>query len=195
MATATAGGDPAGGASSSRRIPSRRWLIIGAALPIALLIAWALLFLPRFSVPTGGLIGNRAPELALPDLDGNVVRLADLRGHPVILNFWASWCVPCIEEFPLIAQAAEDYAADGLKVVGVVIRDGDVAARDFEQRMGATWPSVFDPDSVLPARYGIIDWPPDTFFIDADGVIRGRQIGQLSANDMDRQLGLIIAEE
>lgn len=172
---------------------SRRWLIVAGGLPIVLLVIWAVLFL-RTTPATGPLIGNRAPELGLLDLDGNTVRLADLRGQPVIVNFWASWCGPCIEEFPLISQAAEAHAADGLVVVGVVYQDGAEAARDFMERMGASWATVMDPDGTAAGRYGIIG-PPDTFFIDPDGIIVGRQIGQLSANDMERQLGLIIAEE
>jgi len=194
VATTTAGGDPAGGAPASRRIPSRRRLIVAAGLPIVLLVLWAVLFLPRTSPATGPLIGNRAPELDLADLDGNTVRLADLKGHPVIVNFWASWCGPCTEEFPLITEAAEAHAADGLVVVGVVYQDSADGARAFMERMGATWATVMDPDGTAAAQYGIIG-PPDTFFINPDGIIAGRQIGQLSANDMDRQLGLIIAEE
>lgn len=167
---------------------------MAAAVPIALLAGWVLLFVPRAGPATGPLIGNRAPELDLVDLDGETVRLADLRGHPLLVNFWASWCVPCVDEFPLIAQAAEEHAADGLVVVGVVYQDGAEAARDFMSRMGASWRTVLDPDGSAAARYGIIG-PPDTYFIDEDGIIAGRQIGQLSGSDMQRQLALIIAEE
>jgi cytochrome c biogenesis protein CcmG/thiol:disulfide interchange protein DsbE len=186
--------DPTAGAPRPRRLPSRRWLILAAGLPIVLLILWAALFLARTAPVTGALIGNRAPELDLADLDGATVRLADLRGHPVLVNFWASWCGPCIEEFPLLTQAAEAHAADGLVVVGVVYQDSAEGARDFMERMGATWATVMDPGGTAAARYGIIG-PPDTFFIDPEGIIAGRQIGQLSANDLERQLGLIIAEE
>jgi cytochrome c biogenesis protein CcmG, thiol:disulfide interchange protein DsbE len=112
----------------------------------------------------------------------------------VIVNFWASWCTPCVEEFPLLQAAAEAHEADGLVVVGVVYRDNADAARAFMRRMGATWATAMDPGDVAAARYGIIG-PPETFFINSDGIIAGRQIGQLLGSDLDRQLALILAEE
>ena len=174
---------------------SRLPLLIGAAaVPILLLGLWAILFLPKADAPTGSQVGAQAPELDLADLDGNPVRLADLRGHPVIVNFWASWCTPCIDEFPLLQEAAANHAADGLVLVGVVYHDNADAARAFMQRMGATWTTAVDPGDVAAGRYGIIG-PPDTFFIKPDGVIAGRQIGQLLRPDLDRQLAEILAEE
>jgi thiol-disulfide isomerase/thioredoxin len=76
-----------------------------------------------------------APEFAVTDLDGNPIQLADLAGRPVIVNFWASWCPPCIEEFPLLKSAAERHADDGLVVIGIVHRDRSEAARAFMSRM------------------------------------------------------------
>jgi cytochrome c biogenesis protein CcmG/thiol:disulfide interchange protein DsbE len=167
---------------------------VAAVLPILLLGLWAILFLPKSDAPTGSQIGAQAPELDLADLDGNPVRLADLRGHPVIVNFWASWCTPCVDEFPLLQDAAAKHAADGLVLVGVVYRDNADAARAFMQRMGAAWTTAMDPGDVAAGRYGIIG-PPETFFINSDGIIAGRQIGQLLRADLDRQLAEILAEE
>jgi cytochrome c biogenesis protein CcmG, thiol:disulfide interchange protein DsbE len=182
------------GQSAPRRRPRLAWLIVAAGLPILLLALWAVLFLPKTDAPTGSQVGARAPELDLADLDGNPVRLADLRGHPVMVNFWASWCTPCVDEFPLLQEAEAMHGADGLVLVGVVYRDNADAARAFMQRMGATWTTALDPDDVAAGRYGIIG-PPETFFIDRDGIIAGRQIGQLLRSDLDRQLATILAEE
>lgn len=182
------------GQPPSRRMPRLAWLVVAAGLPIALLALWVILFLPRDAPPSGSQIGAMAPELDLLDLDGNPVLLADLRGRPVIVNFWASWCVPCVEEFPLLQQAEASHAADGLVLVGVVYRDNPDAARAFMQRNGADWTTALDPDDAAAQRYGIIG-PPETFFINADGVIAGRQIGQLLSSDLDRQLATILAEE
>ena len=169
------------------------YLAAAAVLPLILLalLAWRLLAAPATPAAT---IGSAAPNFTLTDLDGNRLSLADLRGRPVIVNFWASWCTPCIEEFPLLQQAAADHRADGLAVVGVVIQDRANAAAGFLSRMRATWPSAMDADGAVAAQYGIYA-PPDTFFIDRNGVVAGRQIGQLSEADLARQLDTILGKE
>jgi cytochrome c biogenesis protein CcmG/thiol:disulfide interchange protein DsbE len=170
----------------------RRWLVIGAVLPLVLLVFWAALLMSR-SAPAGGAqIGRPAPDFALTDLDGDPIRLADLRGRPVIVNFWASWCGPCVDEFPLLRDAQTAHAADGLAVVGIVFRDNSESARAFMARMDAGWAAAMDPGEQVAASFGIRA-PPETFFIDSAGVVRGRQIGQLSAADLERQLALILA--
>jgi len=139
-------------------------------------------------------IGEPAPGFVLADLDGNRLSLGDLRGRPVIVNFWASSCAPCVDEFPLLTSTAAAHRSDGLAVVGIVVRDSSVAARDFLARMGATWPSAMDPGEAVAMQYAIIG-PPDSFFIDRDGVVVSRQIGPLSAADLERRLAGILGEE
>lgn len=169
----------------------RAWLMAAAALPIVLLVLLGVLLLTR-GAPTGGSIGSSAPAFELQDLDGNTVRLADLRGRPVIVNFWASWCGPCVEEFPLLQAAAADHAADGLALVGIVYQDNADAARAFMQSMGAGWPTLMDPGEQVADAFGIVAGPPETFFIDAEGIVMARQIGQLSASDLERHLAVIL---
>jgi cytochrome c biogenesis protein CcmG/thiol:disulfide interchange protein DsbE len=165
---------------------------VGAVLPLFLLGAWAAVLVARSSAGSGAQIGHAAPDFALSDLDGNPVRLADLRGQPVIVNFWASWCGPCADEFPLLRDAQATHAADGLVVVGIVFRDNSEAARAFMTRMGASWPAAMDPGEQVADSFGI-HAPPESYFIDRSGVVRGRQIGQLSGADLERQLALILA--
>ncbi|TMB49452.1 MAG: TlpA family protein disulfide reductase, partial [Chloroflexi bacterium] len=140
------------------------------------------------------LIGSVAPDFALADLDGNPVRLADLRGRPVIVNFWASYCASCVEEFPLLKTAMTEHRADGLAVVGIVFQDRSEAARAFMGRMQATWPAAMDVTGEVAQAYGVFA-PPESFFIDRQGRVAGRQIGELSRGDLARQLGLIIGKE
>jgi len=183
------------GAVTERRLQAlpRGWLIIGATLPLVLLLSWGAFLTMRSTQGTvGGSIGQQAPDFALADLDGNPVRLADLRGKAVVLNFWASWCGPCVEEFPLLRDAAERHGADQVAVVGIVYRDSSEAARGFMARFGATWQSAMDPGEAVAREYAIFG-PPETFFIDRSGVVRGRQIGQLSGPDLERQLTLALA--
>jgi len=175
------------------RLP-RSWYIVSAVAPLLVLAAWGALLLARPAVPLLARVGEPAPAFVLADLDGNPVSLADLRGRPVIVNFWASWCGPCVEEFPLLKSAVAEHQADRLAVVGIVFRDRSEAARDFMARMGATWPAAMDPGDAIATRYGIIG-PPDTFFIDRDGVVVSRQLGQLRAADLERGLALILGEE
>jgi cytochrome c biogenesis protein CcmG, thiol:disulfide interchange protein DsbE len=110
------------------------------------------------------------------------------------VNFWASWCGPCVEEFPLLREAWARHAADGLAVVGIVYRDSSERARDFMERMDARWPAAMDPAGAVAEAYGIFG-PPETFFIDRHGIVVGRQIGQLSERDLERKLAQIIGEE
>lgn len=135
--------------------------------------------------------GEPAPPLAGATLDGERFDLAELRGRPVIVNFWASWCVPCREEFPLLATAARDHADAGLAVVGVLFKDEPEPARRFVAEQGVDWPTVLDPDGRLAAAYRVVA-PPQTYFIDRSGVVRSIQIGELIEADLERQLPAIL---
>lgn len=174
------------------RLP-RAYYVTAALLPLVLLGAYGVWLAGRsgmLAAPSAR-VGDPAPAFSLVDLDGDPLRLADLAGRPVVVNFWASWCGPCVEEFPLLAEAAERHQAAGLAVIGIVYQDRSEAARQFMARMGAGWPAAMDPGGRVAASYGI-HGPPETFFIDAEGVVRGRQIGQLHRADLERQLALIL---
>ena len=170
------------------------YLVIAALTPLVLLAIWGALLISRNGAPAGGQVGTVAPLFALADLDGNPVRLADLRGRPVVVNFWASSCAPCVDEFPLLAAALERHRSEGLAVIGIVYRDRSEAAREFMSRMGAPWPAAMDPAEMVASAYGVLG-PPESYFIGRDGRIAGRQIGQLSEADLDRQLLLILGKE
>jgi cytochrome c biogenesis protein CcmG/thiol:disulfide interchange protein DsbE len=183
----------AAGGAVLRRLP-RGYLVAAASVPLVVLGLWAAVTALPLLAPAGASIGEEAPDFTLTDLDGNPVALAALRGRPVIVNFWASWCVPCVAEFPLLQGAAERHNDDGLVIVGIVYRDDAAAAGEFMERMGASWPAAMDPGETVARRYGVYG-PPESFFIGRDGVVAGRQIGELSARDLERQLATIMDEE
>lgn len=176
-----------------RRLPLRH-LVVAATIPLILLGLVLVILLVRAPSSSAGTVGSVAPDFSLVDLDGAPIRMADLRGSPVVVNFWASWCVPCVEEFPLLRAAAERHAADGLVVVGIVYQDRTAAARDFMARNGGSWPAAMDPGEVVATAYNILG-PPETFFIGPDGTIAARQLGQFSAESLERHLAAIIDEE
>jgi len=171
-----------------------RHLVVAAVLPLILVMLLAAAMLARGTGASPTAIGNLAPEFSLSDLDGNPIHLADLRGRPVIVNFWASWCVPCVEEFPLLRDAAERHADDGLVIIGVVYRDRSEAAREFMTRNGGTWAAAMDPDERVAEAYRILG-PPETFFIGRDGTIVARQLGQFSATSLDQKVAAIMSGE
>jgi cytochrome c biogenesis protein CcmG/thiol:disulfide interchange protein DsbE len=135
--------------------------------------------------------GTPAPALRLQGLDGRPVDLAALRGRPVVVNFWATWCEPCVREFPLLRQAAATHPRDRLAVVGVLVNDRPAAARAFVRRHHATWPIGIDPDATTAGRWGAVGLP-HTWFIRPDGTLASHQLGELTRTGLDRQLALIL---
>ena len=122
------------------------------------------------------------PALVLPALPSGAaaarrVGLRDLRGHPVVLNFWASWCEPCREEAPLLEGLARDYGARGLIVVGVDTQDLEAPAESFLVRYAVTYLNLRDPDGNAGRMFGTTG-VPETFFIDAAGRIQGKFPGE-----------------
>ena len=135
-------------------------------------------------------LGDPAPEIVGSTLDGEPFRLSDLRGQPVVLNFWGPSCVPCRDEFPLLEAKQAQLAADGLAIVGVLTDDPPAPALDFIAEYGATWPTVEDPDKAAKTAYRVVG-RPQTYFVDAAGIIRSIQIGELTDADFDRQYAKI----
>jgi cytochrome c biogenesis protein CcmG, thiol:disulfide interchange protein DsbE len=170
-------------------------LPVGAALldlgrPATRLVPGA----PPSSRPTAAVAyppGTPAPALRLQGLDGGRVDLAALRGRPVVVNFWATWCDPCVREFPLLRAAAASHRPDRLAVVGVLTNDRPVAARAFVRRHGATWPVALDPNAATATAWGAVGLP-HTFFLRPDGTLASHQLGELTQAALDRQLAQIL---
>jgi len=166
---------PARGAPWPRRVG------VGLVIVILLgvLVALALGFRRDPHDIKTGTVGKPAPAFTLDRLDGSgPASLADYQGRVVIVNFWASWCIPCKQENPALVRVWERYRASDVVLLGIVYQDSVEAARDYTARMGNTWPSVVDADGRTAIAYGIFGIP-ETFFIRPDGVIAGRHIGPI----------------
>ncbi|MDO8485159.1 MAG: TlpA disulfide reductase family protein [Candidatus Limnocylindrales bacterium] len=160
--------------------------ILLALLVASLTALGVLLFVRSAGGGPRAVVGNPAPAIVGTTLDGTTFDLAALRGHPVLVNFWGPSCVPCREEFPLLAAKLAEHAAGGLSVVGVLTDDPPEPARDFVAEYGASWPTVIDPDKALKTAYRVAA-RPQTYFIDGAGIIRSIQIGELTDADFERQ--------
>jgi cytochrome c biogenesis protein CcmG/thiol:disulfide interchange protein DsbE len=120
------------------------------------------LFMTR--APTA-LIGREAPDFDLPLLGGEGrISDEDVRGHPVVVNFWASWCIPCKEEAPTLESKWRKYRDRGVRFLGVNVQDAEQDALGFVEEFDITFPSVRDPDQVLWRKFGVRGIP-ETFFI------------------------------
>jgi cytochrome c biogenesis protein CcmG/thiol:disulfide interchange protein DsbE len=149
-----------------------------AAVPVVALLAYGFTVDPR-SIPSP-LVGRPAAPFALTAFDGAPVRLADLHGKVVVVNFWASWCNPaCYEEAPVLERAWRTYRERGVVIVGVDIQDTEEAARKFIRDFGLTFPNAPDPGGKVSVDYGVYG-VPETFFVARDGAIRAKHVGAVT---------------
>lgn len=131
-------------------------------------------------------VGDAAPELRLPLIDGDTASLADYRGRVVMLNIWATWCPPCVTELPSMQRVYEAYADRGLEILAVAVdhrpgerqADGRVVGvvSEFVDRFGLTFPVALDPTGGTE-RLLEVNYLPTTFLIDRQGRIRAREVG------------------
>ena len=135
-------------------------------------------------------IGDPAPDIVGTTLDGQPFRLSDLKGQPVVINFWGPSCVPCRDEFPLLEAKQAQFGPAGLAIVGVLTDDPPAPATEFVAEFGATWPTVIDPDKAAKSAYRVIG-RPQTYFVDTTGVIRSIQVGELTDEEFDAQYARI----
>jgi peroxiredoxin len=124
------------------------------------------------------LVGGPAPEIALKDLQGHEVKLADLRDKVVLLNFWATWCKPCKEEMPAMQAAYDKLHGQGLVVLAVNELEDTDKVIEHIRAYRHTFPVVMDHDNHVANRYGVVGLPA-SFLIDRQGIVRERIFGSL----------------
>lgn len=139
--------------------------------------------------------GRAAPDFLLETPGGGDLRLSDLQGHPVLVNFWTTWCGPCRAEMPEFVASYERYRDDGLVIVGVNLQETDGQVTEFAGEFGIDFPLVMDRDGELTDVWrlgGPVQGIPTTYFIDTTGVIRASFFGPMQDNDLEERLAEIM---
>jgi cytochrome c biogenesis protein CcmG/thiol:disulfide interchange protein DsbE len=160
-------------------IPGRLVRIAVVVALLGLVVTLALAFRRDPHDIRTGTIGKPAPAFSLERLEGSgPVALSDLSGKVVVMNFFASWCLPCTQENPALVRVYERYRGSDVILLGVDFQESHENGLAYVRRMGMGWTTVADDDGRVALSYGVFG-PPETFFIAPDGVIAGRHIGPI----------------
>lgn len=185
---------PANATPASSRFASSWQRLLPPALAALLVgvLGYTLLRPARNATTGGPLIGRPAPAFVLESLDGVQVSLTELRGRPVVLNFWASWCVPCREEAPLFRElSARQGEGSGVAILGVLFQEtNERSARDFIREYALAYPNLKDPGINTGVEYGV-SGIPETVFIDREGTVQHMDRGGLSRERLNAGLAKI----
>lgn len=165
---------------------NRTALVVGLVLSLPLLVFLALGFRSDPRTIESPLLDKPAPAFELVDLEGNRVALEELRGKPVLINFWATWCQPCIAEHPVLQRGAQRWAGRA-HFLGIIYHDEVEAIRAFQARRGGWGSTLVDPGSAVAIRYGVYG-APETFILDSEGIVRQKVTGAMTAGYLDRLL-------
>jgi cytochrome c biogenesis protein CcmG, thiol:disulfide interchange protein DsbE len=151
-------------AAPRRRLSLGSIVLLAGVLMVVLVVGVALLRAKQ-GQPTSGL----APDFTVTTFDGETMQLSDLRGRPVVINFWASWCGPCREEAPRFQAVWERYRDQGVVMLGITYVDDEHDSRAFMAEYGVTYPNAPDVGTVISEEMYFIQAVPETFVIDQQG--------------------------
>ncbi len=150
-----------------------QWIAFGIVIALMALFAVGIQMRSAKPVEAGA-----APEFAIPTFDGGNFSLAEQRGKVVVVNFWASWCIPCRQEAPVLENTWRKYKDRGVVFVGVDYVDSESEARKFIQEFNVTYPNGPDLGTDISRRYHM-QGVPETYFVGKDGQLYGNHIGPI----------------
>lgn len=183
---------------------NRAGLAMLVGIPLLMLFAWGMKRGDPRIIPSP-LIDQPAPDFELPvmalaptgdgeDVTGEVVRLSDHLGEVVVLNFFASWCVPCRLEHAGLTRTAARYADRGVQFYGVVYQDTPAAIRTYIRQLGGqSYPSLLDPGQRVAIDWGLVG-VPETFFIGKDGRVRRKVFSAISEQELITEIERLLGE-
>lgn len=177
--------DPAPAPEPPRRRRRLLWVCGAAVIAVVLALLSTVAMRSERAATVGSPTGKVAPAFELPDLadPGRQIELGDFRGEPVVLNFWASWCVPCRREMPALDEVATSFAGD-VAFLGIDHQDNREDALKLVRRTGVDYPSVYDPKGDVAKAYGIFGFP-STVLVRPDGTIAATRTGELSRTELE----------
>ena len=189
--------------ATAARPPPRRgarrvapWLVAPVAVIVILLLAVLVTSKPSVDrVTDSPLLGKPAPDLVATGLDGTTFDLSAQRGRWVVVNYFAPWCIPCVQEHPELEQFNARHVAAGgdVTLVSIVFDDVEGSKQFFDDQGGAQWPVLTDPSGSIALSWGVAK-VPETFIVDPSGYVRRRLISGVSANGLDNTL-VAVAQE
>ena len=172
------------------------WIAVAVLVPVALLVAALATRPPAQSVSVRSpLVGKPAPSMEATTIDGAPFRLADLRGRWVVVNYFATWCVPCRMEHADLVRFQEFHQAAGdATVVAVVYDDSTQAVKEFRAAEGGSWPMLEDPKGRIAIDFGVAG-VPESFLVDPRGVIAAKVVGGVRFDDLEALLAKARGEQ
>ncbi len=172
---------------------TRYWVRRILLLCLVIMVGFAIY---RVSTDKGGepVEGDKAPDFTLTTLDGKQMSFADLKGKPIMINFWGTWCPPCKSEMPAIQEAYVSNKHKGFQVVSVNIHENALPVGNFASQYGLTFPILLDKDKDVVKLYKIGPIP-SSFFINRDGVIVHRVEGPLQISQLQFYIDQITAKK
>ena len=163
-------------------------LILSLVVVIGAITIAGNVFTEKDEIPREGM---KAPNFALRGLDGKEHQLKDYAGRPVIINFWGTFCEPCVDEMPLIQSYYERYKDENVVVLGINLNEAEATVRAFVREHELTFPILLDKDRIR-RNYGVMSYPT-TFFVRADGVIEDIFIGEMTDSTLSVRMNRLLS--
>jgi cytochrome c biogenesis protein CcmG/thiol:disulfide interchange protein DsbE len=169
-------------------------MLIATTLAIVVIIGLKVFPQQANSLPPSPLVGKQAPDFTLPTLDGIEVSLSQFHGQPVLINFWATWCLPCREEMPELVRSYEAHKSEGLMILGLNLTYSDTlpGVQEFVNEFHLTFPVLLDKDGKVAERLYPLPGVPTSIFINRDGTIERVQVGLMSGKQIDKFVAEIL---